>query len=351
MPQPIFAARQRAAIEAIVARRWLPRLLAGLGLTLAVAALLLATPARAQIGGSRYAAFVMDSSTGEAIISVNADEPRYPASLTKMMTLYMVFDAMQQGRITAATRISVSRHAAGQEPSKLGLKPGSSITVRDAILALVTKSANDAAAALAEHLGGSEVQFGRMMTRKAEQIGMRNSSFRNASGLPDANQVTTARDMAILSRALIRHFPNRYGYFSARSFEYRGRTVTGHNRVLTEYDGADGLKTGFIRASGFNLAASAMRDGVRVIAVVFGGATSRERDDHIMALMDRGFAERGAAPRDGMLMAERPYAPPPAAPRLVGAASAATMAAPVARAAPALREPPRRVASRAPAPA
>ncbi|ONG47274.1 hypothetical protein BKE38_24115, partial [Pseudoroseomonas deserti] len=333
MPQHIIAARTRAAIEALSARPWTARRwLAMLMGCLALGTALVAAPAQAQIGGSRYAAFVMDSATGEAIISVNADEPRYPASLTKMMTLYMVFDAMQQGRITAATRIPVSRHAAGQEPSKLGLKPGSSIAVRDVILGLVTKSANDAAAAIAEHLGGSEVQFGRMMTRKAEQLGMRNSSFRNASGLPDANQVTTARDMAILSRALIRHFPNRYGYFSARSFEYRGRTVTGHNRVLTEYDGADGLKTGFIRASGFNLAASAMRDGVRVIAVVFGGATSRERDDHIMALMDRGFAERGAAPRGGMMMAERPYTPAPMEmPRLVGTASAASLAAPVAR--------------------
>ncbi|PHK96272.1 hypothetical protein CR162_02720 [Pseudoroseomonas rhizosphaerae] len=299
----------------------------------AVLLVLTCAPARAQIGGSRYAAIVVDAATGEELLAINADEPRYPASLTKMMTLYMVFDAMERGRLSAGTRIPVSRHAAGQEPSKLGLKAGGSIAVRDAIMALVTKSANDAAAALGEHLGGSEVQFGRMMTRKAHALGMRNTSFRNASGLPDANQVTTARDMAILSRALIQHFPGRYAYFSARSFRYAGQSMGNHNRLLTEYDGADGIKTGYIRASGFNLAASAERHGTRLVAVVFGGANSRERDDHVMALLDRGFAERRRGLPPDMLMARGGALGGGA--RLVGAAQAAPMAAPVAR----LREP------------
>ncbi|MCQ4162268.1 D-alanyl-D-alanine carboxypeptidase, partial [Roseomonas sp. GC11] len=299
----------------------------GSGLTARLAALLLlaglltaAPPARAQIGGERYAAIVMDAATGEELLAVNAGAARYPASLTKMMTLYMVFEAMQQGRVTLATRIPVSRHAAGQQPSRLGLKPGGSITVREAILALVTKSANDVAAALGEYLGGSEVQFGRMMTRRAQALGMRDTSFRNASGLPDSNQVTTARDMAILSRALVRHFPRQYAYFNTQSFSWHGQTVRGHNRILDEYDGADGLKTGFIQASGFNLAASAARNGVRLIVVVFGGATSRERDEHVMALFDRGFALRGSE----MMVASRGVA----GPRLVGTAQAAPVAAP-----------------------
>ncbi|WBV42155.1 D-alanyl-D-alanine carboxypeptidase family protein [Pseudoroseomonas cervicalis] len=332
------------------ATRW--ALLPMLALLLTMGAL----PAAAQIGGARYSAIVMDAATGEELISVNAGASRYPASLTKMMTLYMMFEAMQQGRMTLSTRIPVSRHAAGQEPSKLGLKPGSSISARDAILALVTKSANDVAAAVAEHIGGSEVQFGRMMTRRAQSLGMRDTSFRNASGLPDANQVTTARDMALLSRALIRHFPQHYAYFNARSFTWRGQTIRGHNRVLNEYDGADGLKTGFIRASGFNLASSAERGGVRLIVVVFGGATSRERDDHVMALFDRGFQERGRG--SDMMVAGRAGAPLPAGPRLVGAAQAATIAPalPRARAMPppqpraAARPEPRRTAARAPAP-
>ena len=291
---------------------------------LAAAALLFSSipSAQAQIGSSRYSAVVMDAGTGEELFAINADEPRYPASLTKMMTLYLTFEALERGRLKPTTRIRVSRHAAGQEPSKLGLRPGSSIAVRDAILALVTKSANDVAAALGERLGGSEVQFGRLMTRKARELGMRNTSFRNASGLPDANQVTTARDMAILSRALIRDFPQRYAYFNARRFTWDGQTIGSHNNILTEYDGADGIKTGYIRASGFNLAASAVRGNTRLIAVVFGGASTAERDDHVMALLDRGFAERRHS--TDMLVAS-------ATPRLIGTAHAAPVVAPPLR--------------------
>jgi D-alanyl-D-alanine carboxypeptidase len=235
----------------------------------------------------------------------------------------MAFDAMQRGRLTPNTRIRVSQYAAARPPSKLGLRAGSTITARDAILALITKSANDAAAALGEHLSGSnEAAFGRMMTTRARALGMSRTTFRNASGLPDAQQVTTARDMAILSQALIRDFPQRYAYFSVQSFEWRGSTINGHNRLLDNYPGADGIKTGFINASGFNLAASAMRDGVRMIAVVFGGASSWERDSHVMALLDRGFAERGRyAPPTDMLMARR------GGPSLVGTANAAPASA------------------------
>lgn len=287
-----------------------------------------ALPARAQIGSDRYAAFVMDADTNEPIVSISADEQRYPASLTKMMTLYMAFDAMQRGRITPNTRIRVSQHAASRPPSKLGLRAGSTITVRDAVLALITRSANDAAAALGEHLSGStEAAFARMMTTKARSLGMSRTTFRNASGLPDSRQVTTARDMARLSQALIRDFPQRYAYFSVQSFEWRGTTINGHNRLLDNYPGADGIKTGFINASGFNLAASAMRGGVRMIAVVFGGASSWERDSHVMALLDRGFAERGrGAPPTDMMVASRRGGP-----SLVSSANAAPASALAAR--------------------
>jgi D-alanyl-D-alanine carboxypeptidase len=284
----------------------------------AVLSIAAAPAARAQIGSERYAAFVMDANSGEEIVSIAADEARYPASLTKMMTLYMAFDAMARGRLSPNTRISVSRNAAAQPPSKLGLRAGSTISARDAILAMVTKSANDAAAALGEHLaGGSEAAFGRMMTTKARALGMGSTTFRNASGLPNPQQRTTARDMARLSLALIRDFPDRYAYFSVQSFAFKGQTLHGHNRLLDNYPGADGIKTGFINASGFNLAASAMRDGVRMIAVVFGGASSWERDSHVMALLDRGFAERRGLPNTDMMMASR------RGPSLIASANAA----------------------------
>jgi D-alanyl-D-alanine carboxypeptidase len=287
---------------------------------LAAILFIVAAPARAQIGSDRYAAYVMDANSGEEILSIAADEPRYPASLTKMMTLYMAFDAMGRGRMSPGTRIAVSRNAAAQPPSKLGLRAGSTITVRDAVLAMVTKSANDAATALGEHIGGgSESAFGRMMTTRARSLGMTNTTFRNASGLPNPQQQTTARDMALLSQALIRDFPQRYAYFSVESFDWNGQEVRGHNRLLANYPGADGIKTGFINASGFNLAASAMRDGVRMIAVVFGAASSWERDSHVMALLDRGFAERRGLPSTDMMVASR------RGPSLVGTASAATI--------------------------
>ncbi|MBP0495844.1 D-alanyl-D-alanine carboxypeptidase family protein [Pararoseomonas indoligenes] len=292
----------------------------------------LALPSRAEPGDRRYAAFVQDAGTGEVLFAVDADAPRYPASLTKMMTLYLAFEALGRGKMTESTRIRVSRHAASRPPSKLGLRAGSTISVGEAMMALVTKSANDAAAALGEHLGGSEAGFARMMTRKARALGMGRTTFRNASGLPDRGQVTTARDIAVLSRRLIRDFPERYAYFSASGFDWRGRYIGNHNRLLTAYDGADGIKTGYIDASGFNLAASAVRDGRRLVAVVFGGASGAARDAHVMALLDQGF-DQIAPPQGGTMMASRGGL------RFVGTAQAAAIA-------PALRPLPRVAAPR-----
>ncbi len=255
-----------------------------------------ALPAQAQIGSERYAAIVTDARSGNVLIAASPDEQRYPASLTKMMTVYLAFDALREGRVSLDSPIRVSGHAASMSPSRLGLTAGMTLTVEEAILALVTKSANDAAAALGEYLGGgSEDRFAQMMTMKARALGMTRTTFRNASGLPDLDQVTTARDMALLGRRLMQDFPERYSFFSTPHFVFRGRTMWNHNRLLQEYDGADGIKTGYVNDSGFNLVASAQRDGVRLIAAVFGGASGRERDRHMMALLDQGFGQMGVA--------------------------------------------------------
>jgi D-alanyl-D-alanine carboxypeptidase len=254
--------------------------------------------ARAQIGSDRYAAIVVDAGSGNVLVAAHADAPRHPASLAKMMTLYMVFEALRDGRLSLSTPITISAEAAARPPSKLGLPPGSRITVEQAILALITKSANDVAAAVGEHLSGSsEARFAQMMTLRARSLGMTRTTFRNASGLPDPDQVTTARDMALLGRRLMHDFPERFAYFSTPSFSFRGRPLQNHNRLLQEYEGVDGIKTGYVHASGFNLVASARRDGVRLIAAVFGGASGRERDHHVMALLDQGFARMGVAER------------------------------------------------------
>jgi D-alanyl-D-alanine carboxypeptidase len=275
-------------------------------------------PAAAQIGSERYAAIVVDARSGNALIAANPDERRYPASLTKMMTVYMAFEALRDGRVTLSTPVPVSYSAASMAPSKLGLAPGMNLTVEEAILALVTKSANDAAAALGEMLGGgSEDRFAQMMTLRARSLGMTRTTFRNASGLPDIDQVSTARDMAILGQRLIRDFPDRYAFFSTPHFVFRGRTHWNHNRLLNEYDGADGIKTGYVDDSGFNLVASAQREGVRLVAAVFGGRTGRERDRHMMALLDQGFASVGVSPRD-------PPVARRAMPGVMASASAAT---------------------------
>jgi len=253
-----------------------------------IAAIVMVQPGEAQ---ARYAAIVVDAETGTVLHAANADTRNYPASLTKMMTLFMTFEALDQGRLTLHQRLPVSRRAQGMTPSKLYLQVGQTIRVQDAVLSLVTKSANDAAVVLAEALGGEEWKFAQMMTERARALGMHRTTFRNASGLPNRHQLSTARDMATLSRALIYNYPHYYHYFSTTRFRYNGRTYGSHNNLLEEYRGTDGIKTGYIRASGFNLAASVVRDGRRLIAVVFGGRTARSRDRHIMALLDDGFAK------------------------------------------------------------
>lgn len=235
------------------------------------------------------ASIIVDGTTGELLYSDNPDSQSYPASLTKMMTLYLTFEALQAKKLSLNTRLPVSKAAAAQAPSKLYLEPGETITVDDAIQALTTKSANDAAVVLAEALGDNETAFAQMMTRKAAKLGMTRTVYRNASGLPNKGQVTTARDQVILAQALYRDFPNRYHYFSQPSFEFKGQQIASHNRLLGRYEGADGLKTGFIRDSGFNLAASAERDGRRIFGVVLGGSSSYARDVQMMHLLDRGF--------------------------------------------------------------
>ncbi len=265
---------------------------------------------------ARYASIVIEAGSGKVLHAVNADTRNFPASLTKMMTLYLTFEALDAGRLELGRKLRVSRVAAGRSPSKLGLRRGQTISVRDIIGTLVTKSANDAATVVAEALAGSERAFGRVMTRKAAELGMTRTTFRNASGLPHWRQRSTARDMATLARALRRDFPNYYHYFSLKSYTYKGRSFRNHNRLLTRYDGADGIKTGYIRSSGYNLAASAERGGRRLIAVVFGGKSPRWRDRHVTRLMDRAFAALDRPKRPAAShRAARQAAPWPPAPR------------------------------------
>lgn len=240
---------------------------------------------------NRYASIVIDAASGVVISERHADKILYPASLTKMMTLYMLFEAIDQGKIRKNQRIPVSSRAAAQVPSKIGIPAGGSIRVEDAILALVTKSANDIAVAVAEAVGGTEARFGQMMTQRARQLGMTRSNFVNASGLHNPRQTSTARDMATLGRALMRDFPHEYRYFKTPSFTYAGVTHRNHNRLLQTYQGMDGLKTGYVYASGYNLAASAVRDGRRLIGVVFGGRTPVTRNSHMADILDAGFAQ------------------------------------------------------------
>jgi D-alanyl-D-alanine carboxypeptidase len=239
---------------------------------------------------------VLDADTGRVLSESNADAITYPASLTKMMTLYLTFEALNTGRLRIDQLLPVSVEAAGKSPTKLGLRPGDAVAVQDLIFGIVTRSANDAAAVLAEGLGGSEPVFADMMSRKAQQLGMRNTFYRNASGLPDPLQHTTARDTAQLALALYHDFPREYRYFATRSFIFRGVMIVGHDHLLDWYPGADGIKTGFIRASGFNLATSAVRDGHRLIGVVLGGTSGGARDREMGALLDQGFAGLGVAP-------------------------------------------------------
>ena len=270
-------------------------LLFSLTVLVALAAVLLAPlPALAKRSGKKASApvaaeILMDAGSGRVLQARNADTLTYPASLTKMMTLMLTFEALDRGTLRLNQSLVVSRHAASMPPSRLWLAPGSTITVEQAILALVTRSANDVAVVLGEALGGSETAFAKKMTARARRLGMRHTVFRNASGLPDRLQRTTARDMAILSRALIRRHAKHYAYFKRRSFDWQGDTVYGHNRLMARYPGMDGIKTGYIAASGFNLAASAVRDGRRLIAVMMGGHSANSRDDRVADLLDAGF--------------------------------------------------------------
>lgn len=272
-------------------------------LAMVTLAVVLVTGNAAMAFAEKYAAIVIDARTGETLYSKNANSRRYPASLTKMMTLYMTFEALASGRISKSTPVVFSAKAASEPPTKLGVRKGGSITVETAILAMVTKSANDAATAMGELLGGSEANFARLMTAKARQLGMNGTVFRNAHGLPDPGQFTTARDMAILSIALREHFPQYYAYFSQRSFMYGKQRINGHNRLLGRIKGVDGIKTGYTRASGFNLASSVKSDGRMIVAVVMGGRTGRERDDHMASLIHK-YLPKASRQGGGQLVAK-----------------------------------------------
>lgn len=258
--------------------------------------ILAAETAQAQYVG-RISAFVEDARTGTVLAQINPDLQRYPASLTKLMTLYMAFRALQAGQLSLDQSVPVSVRASTREPSKLGLVPGSYITVEQAILALVTKSANDAACALGELIGGgSEDRFAQMMTAQARALGMTSTTFQNASGLPDPEQVTTARDLATLGRRLISDFPEHYHYFSTPVFYFRGREIPNHNPMLRFYPGTEGMKTGYTAQAGLNLVTSAMRDNVRLVGVVLGAGSNAERTNTMANLMDQGFQDEGVAP-------------------------------------------------------
>lgn len=253
----------------------------------------IAAPAAAQ---DRYAAIVMDARSNEVLLEDQADEIRYPASLTKMMTLYMLFEAIERGDVSMNTRLTASRNAARQPPSRLGLactrrRGCDSLTVEQAINALVVQSANDVATVVAERLGGTEARFAANMTARARELGMTETRFANASGLPDTRHRTTARDMAVLAQALWRDFPQYYEVFQRQNFTWRGRTIRGHNRLLGTVDGVDGIKTGYTRASGFNLATMAERGGQRVIVVVLGGETAAARDAQVAYLVEGAYEE------------------------------------------------------------
>lgn len=281
-------------------------------LTLTVLLLLLSfLPASQVWANPRYASIVMDANTGEVLHESSADASRYPASLTKMMTLYMLFEALERGKMTLNTRMPVSAHAASMPQTNIGLRTGETLSVRDAIPALIVRSANDAAAVVAEALGNTESNFGNMMTQKARQLGMTATTFRNASGLPNTAQKTTARDMARLSSRLMKDFPQYYHYFSTPSFHYKGKTYHSHNRMVRNTQGVDGLKTGFIRASGFNVATSAKRNNRRVIAVVMGGNSAAARDQHMAQLLDRSFNQALSKPKNRNQHAERIIAKAP----------------------------------------
>jgi D-alanyl-D-alanine carboxypeptidase len=247
------------------------------------------TDSRRSTGGEDYtppsASIVVDGNSGAVLQASNPDARCHPASLTKIMTLYLLFERLEVGKLHLNSLLKVSEHASEQAPSKLGLRPGQTITVEDAIKSIVTKSANDAAVVVAENLGGDEENFAKLMTQQARALGMARTTYVNASGLPNDKQVTTARDQALLGRAMQERFPQYYKYFSTESFVYHGETMRNHNHLLGAVEGMDGIKTGYTRASGFNLVASVHRDGRRIVAVILGGKSSFERDVQMRRLI------------------------------------------------------------------
>ncbi len=269
-----------------------------------LALLVLAVPADARhhrhyyarTGGSptepdKDAALIVDGSTGKPLYARNADALRHPASLTKMMTLYMLFDALKDGRVNMTTQLPVSAHAAAQKPTNLHLLSGDTIPVELAIKAVVVRSANDVAVAIAESLGGTESHFAEMMTAKAKQLGMHSTYYHNASGLPDPLQITTANDLAVLARHLAYDYPQYFHFFSTSSFWFRGRSYPTHDNLIGRYDGADGIKTGYTGMSGFNLVSSVVRGGAHIVGVVMGGRTAHSRDRAMVALLDNAFTQ------------------------------------------------------------
>ncbi|MBB3974971.1 D-alanyl-D-alanine carboxypeptidase [Rhizobium azooxidifex] len=295
---------------------------------LLVAGTIAAATASTAQADPKYAGIVIDAKTGKVLYGEAPDALRYPASLTKMMTIYLTFEALEAGKISKNTLVPVSKHAAGEPPSKLGVRPGSKLTVEQAIQALVTRSANDVATALGEFLGGSEDRFARMMTQKARALGMTRTVYRNAHGLPNTAQVTTARDQARLGLALRQHFPQYYDYFSTRSFRYGKQTIGNHNRLLGAVRGVDGIKTGYTRASGFNLVTSAQADGRSVVGVVLGGRSGGSRDQQMKRLI-ASYMPKASRRGSGNLIAETEDAP-----TLTAGAAAKAVSASVTAAAP-----------------
>src|SRR5216683_3055843 len=283
----------------------------------------------------QFSSIIVDGNSGATLSANNPDGSRHPASLTKIMTLYLLFERLDAGKMKLDTEMDVSEHASEQAPTKLGLRPGQSIAVEDAIKGLVTRSANDAAVVIAEAIGGSEDDFAKLMTRKARALGMVRTVYRNASGLPDDEQVTTARDQATLGRAIQDRFPRYYRYFSTTAFNYHGHSIRNHNKLLGNVEGVDGIKTGYTRASGFNLVTSMRRGNRHLVGVVLGGRSGGSRDAIMRNLLAENLekgatngtvAAASAEPAMAALPAPRPVAP--AKPSLMAAAAAALPAPP-----------------------
>lgn len=308
-PEPVFAAEKKTSTSKkspaqtkALAKKALPKITAKK--TASKANKKKTTAAKAKLkrqysktppapAADKFAAVVVDADTGHVLYEKNADATRYPASLTKMMTLYLTFDALKKGKFTLDKTLPVSQKAAAQPETNINLVEGDRLSVRDAIESLVVRSANDASVVLAEGLGQTEWNFALMMTQKARELGMKDTVFRNANGLPNDQQYTSAFDMARLGIALRRDFPEYFPFFKTERFDFRGVTYTTHNRVMLRYDGADGIKTGYIRASGFNLVTSVEKKGYHIVAVVMGGSSGNARDDLMIDLLDRTFAQLG----------------------------------------------------------